>query len=62
MGSEMCIRDRVVAHLNWRKLGPEPNPDFEEPVHNAEDLLGMVSKDLKSPFDIREVIARIADA
>ena len=58
-GIRLCRE--VVAHLNWRKLGPEPNPDFEEPVHNSEDLLGMVSKDLKSPFDVREVIARIAD-
>lgn len=58
-GIRLCRE--VVAHLNWRKLGPEPNPDFEEPVHDAEDLLGMVSKDLKSPFDVREVIARIAD-
>ncbi len=58
-GIRLCRE--VVAHLNWRKLGPEPNPNFEEPVHDAEDLLGMVSKDLKSPFDVREVIARIAD-
>ena len=58
-GIRLCRE--VVAHLNWRKLGPEPNPDFEEPVQDAEDLLGMVSKDLKSPFDVREVIARIAD-
>ena len=58
-GIRLCRE--VVAHLNWRKLGPEPNLGFEEPVYNADDLLGMVSKDLKSPFDIREVIARIAD-
>ena len=24
------------------KTGPEPNPNFEEPVHDSEDLLGMV--------------------
>ncbi len=58
-GIRLCRE--VVAHLNWRKLGPERNPDFEEPVHDSKDLLGMVSKDLKSPFDIREVVARIAD-
>ena len=58
-GIRLCRE--VVAHLNWRKLGPEPNPDFKEPIHDSEDLLGIVSKDLKSPFDIREVIARIAD-
>lgn len=59
-GIRMCRE--VVKHLNWRKLGPEPNPDFEEPVHDPEDLLGLVSKDLRTPFDMREVIARIVDA
>ncbi len=51
----------VVAHLNWRKLGPEPNPNFEEPLHDPEELLGLVAKDLKTPFDIREVVSRIVD-
>ena len=51
----------VVSHLNWRKLGPEPKSGFSEPRHNPEDLLGLVSKDLKSPLDIREVIMRIVD-
>ncbi|MEM7077080.1 MAG: acyl-CoA carboxylase subunit beta [Pseudomonadota bacterium] len=52
----------VVKHLNWRKLGPEPDEDFEEPIHSAEDLLGLVAKDLRTPFDMREVIMRIVDA
>ncbi|HEY5678518.1 MAG TPA: carboxyl transferase domain-containing protein [Pseudomonadales bacterium] len=59
-GIRMCRE--VVKHLNWRKLGPEPRADFAEPLHDPEDLLGMVSKDLRSPFDMREVIARIVDA
>jgi acetyl-CoA carboxylase carboxyltransferase component len=51
----------VVSHLNWRKKGPGPSLEIKEPVHDAEDLLGIVSKDLKTPFDMREVIARIVD-
>jgi acetyl-CoA carboxylase carboxyltransferase component len=51
----------VMAHLNWRKLGPGPTLPVDEPVCDPEDLLGIVSKDLKSPFDMREVIARIVD-
>ena len=58
-GLRMCRE--VMSHLNWRKLGPEPNPVFEEPLHNADDLLGLVSEDLRAPFDIREVISRIVD-
>ncbi|MFT7652739.1 MAG: acetyl-CoA carboxylase carboxyltransferase component [Limisphaerales bacterium] len=58
-GIRLCRE--VVGHLNWRKLGPDPDEDFEEPVHDAEDLLGMVSKDLRTPFDMREVIMRVVD-
>ncbi len=58
-GIRLCRE--VVRHLNWTKLGPEPDETFEEPVHDAEDLLGLVAKDLRTPFDMREVIMRIVD-
>ena len=51
----------VVSHLNWRKPGPTPSKISEEPIYNSEELLGLVSEDLKTPFDIREVIARFVD-
>ena len=55
----MC-RD-IVSHLNWRKLGPGPSMPADAPIHDPDDLLGLVSKDLKTPFDVREVIARVVD-
>lgn len=58
-GIRMCRE--VVSHLNWRKKGPGPSLPMDEPVHDPEDLLGIVSKDLRSPFDMREVIARVVD-
>ena len=58
-GIRLCRE--VVSHLNWRKLGPEPRAQFEEPVHDPEDMLGLVSKDLKTPLDIREVVMRVVD-
>ncbi|MCZ6459411.1 MAG: acyl-CoA carboxylase subunit beta [Gammaproteobacteria bacterium] len=51
----------VISHLNWRKKGPGPSLHVDEPVHDPEELLGIVSKDLRAPFDMREVIARIVD-
>jgi acyl-CoA carboxylase subunit beta len=51
----------VVAHLNWRKLGPGPSLPADEPVYDAEELLGLLPVDLKRPLDVREVIARIVD-
>jgi acetyl-CoA carboxylase carboxyltransferase component len=52
----------IVAHLNWTKKGPGPSKlEFDAPLYDREELLGMVSKDLKAALDIREVIARIVD-
>jgi acetyl-CoA carboxylase carboxyltransferase component len=51
----------VMSHLNWRKQGPSPSERVEAPKHDVDGLLGLVSKDLKQPFDIREIIARIVD-
>jgi acetyl-CoA carboxylase carboxyltransferase component len=39
--------------LDWR----EP----EEPYYNPEELMGIVPRDLKKSFDMREIIARIVD-
>ena len=58
-GIRMCRE--VVSHLNWRKQGPGPTLPADEPIYDPEDLLGMVSRDLRQPFDMREVIARIVD-
>jgi len=52
---------RIVARLNWRKLGPTPGP-VSEPLADPEELLGVVPPDLRTPFDPGEVIARIVDA
>jgi acyl-CoA carboxylase subunit beta len=55
------IAREVIAHLNWRKLGPGPTLPADPPLYDGEDLLGIVGRDLRQPFDIREVIARIVD-
>ncbi|MCP3989026.1 MAG: acyl-CoA carboxylase subunit beta [Actinomycetia bacterium] len=51
----------VVSHLNWRKAGPDPKFSVEEPRHDPEELLGLVSRDLRQPVDVRDVIARLTD-
>lgn len=58
-GISMCRE--VVHHLNWRKLGPGPSLPAEEPLHDPDELLGILGDDLKVPFDMREVITRIVD-
>lgn len=51
----------VVSHLNWEKRGRGASLGVEEPRHDPEDLLGLVSRDLKQPVDVREVVARVVD-
>ncbi|WP_285495920.1 carboxyl transferase domain-containing protein [Actinomadura sp. NBRC 104425] len=51
---------QIVARLNHRRLGPAPGP-VREPLYDAEELAGIVPEDLRTPFDPREVIARIVD-
>ena len=52
---------RIVSELNWRKLGPGPTLPADEPVHDAEGLLGIAPADIRVPFDPREVLARVVD-
>jgi len=51
---------RIVTRLNWRKLGPAPGP-ADDPRYDEEELLGIVPPDLRTPFDPRDVIARVVD-
>lgn len=56
------IGRRIVARLNWHKQGPEPatcNP--LPPRHDPEELLGIIPPDFRTPFDPREVLARVVD-
>jgi acetyl-CoA carboxylase carboxyltransferase component len=55
------IGREIVANLNWKKLGPPPAEEVEEPRYDAEGLLGLAPADLKFPVDMREIIARIVD-
>ncbi|WP_424212439.1 acyl-CoA carboxylase subunit beta [Streptomyces sp. BI20] len=52
---------RIVARLNHRRAHPEPAAGYAEPLYDPEELLGIVPGDLRTPFDPREVIARLVD-
>ncbi|MGP9020187.1 acyl-CoA carboxylase subunit beta [Streptomyces sp. BR1] len=52
---------RIVARLNHRKAHPDTQVAYDPPKYDEDELLGIVPGDLKTPFDPREVIARIVD-
>ncbi len=51
----------IVAHLGYRKAAAPPPRLVRPPRYAADELLGVVSPDIKIPFDAREVIARLVD-
>ena len=44
-----------------RPVTSAPDKSWREPLYPAEELLGIVPADAKKPYDVREIIARIAD-
>ena len=55
------ITRNIVAHLNRKKEIPVKTLPVEEPLYAREEIYGVIPKDAKTPFDVREVIARIVD-
>ena len=51
----------IVRHLRWTKLGPGATDQGEEPLYDAAELMGCASADVRVPFDIREIYARLLD-
>ena len=51
----------IVSHLNWKKQGEARRQTPEEPAYDPDELLGIGSIDVRKPFEVREVIARIVD-
>jgi acetyl-CoA carboxylase carboxyltransferase component len=56
------IAREVVSHFNLQKPDAPKLREVREPVYDADELLGIASADVRVPFEIRDVIARIVDA
>jgi 3-methylcrotonyl-CoA carboxylase beta subunit len=50
-----------VSNLNWKKDDSLQLREPVEPAYAADELYGVVSRDFRYPYDIREVIGRIVD-
>jgi 3-methylcrotonyl-CoA carboxylase beta subunit len=57
----LALARRAVATLNRRKPMSLELREPAPPLYPAEELYGIVGTDLKRPFDMREVIARLVD-
>ncbi len=57
----LAIARDIVANLNRAKHLAVATIAPREPLYPADDLYGIVPRDARIPFDIRELIARIVD-
>jgi 3-methylcrotonyl-CoA carboxylase beta subunit len=58
----LAIAREIVRHLNPRPAAsPVAQRRAEEPKYPAHELYGVIPKDPRQPFDVREVIARLVD-
>jgi 3-methylcrotonyl-CoA carboxylase beta subunit len=56
------IARRIIANLNRVKRSYLEVRDAREPLFPAEELYGIVPADPRTPYDVRDVIARLVDA
>ncbi|MGQ0563644.1 MAG: carboxyl transferase domain-containing protein [Gemmobacter sp.] len=54
----LALAREAVRHLN---LSTSSVTTGEDPAYDPDEILGVVPADLRTPYDIREVIARVVD-
>ncbi len=57
----LALARRAVAGLNREKRPPVAMQASEEPAYDPDEILGVVPASLRTPYDVREVIARLVD-
>jgi len=57
----LAITRDILRHLNRVKRVPAALAAPVEPLYASEELHGVVPRDVRIPFDIREIIARVVD-
>lgn len=61
-GHALQIAREIVENLNEDEPRSGKRRDPVDPAYDAEDIYGIVSREYRFPYDVREVIARIVDA
>ena len=58
----LAITRRLVGHLNRPKRVALDMAEPREPLHDPGEIYGLLPEELRQPYDVREVIARLVDA
>ncbi len=57
----LAIARRIIGNLNRPKGVSLELAEPHEPAYDPKEILGIVPADLRKPYDVREVIARLVD-
>jgi len=57
----LTIARTAIKHLNRDKPMNISCQQVEDPAYDGKEIYGIIPKDTRQPFDIREIIARIVD-
>jgi len=60
-GHALAITRRIVRNLNRKKNLQLETRTPIQPLHAAEEIYGVVPQDTRTPYDVREIIARVVD-
>jgi geranyl-CoA carboxylase beta subunit len=58
----LTIARELMDRLHWNDNCPVPaHPKFSEPVYDPDEIAGIIPVDYRTPYDVRELVARIVD-
>ncbi len=57
----LALARRAVSKLNRGKRYPVERVATEEPLYDATEIAGLIPADARTPYDVRELIARLVD-
>jgi len=57
----LAITRHIIEHLNQQPRQPIRTIPSGDPLYDPHEIYGIIQKDIRKPYDVREVIARIVD-
>ena len=61
-GEAVLMARDVIDRLGWNTRCPRPDlPSYAPPRYDPDEIAGVVPVDYRTPYDVREVMARVVD-
>lgn len=57
----LFITRNVIENLNYLKANTSKTDNVEDVFYQEDEIYGIIPKDSRKPFDVREIIARLVD-